>query len=145
MLGLPCTCSMCHAWFQPHLCCPVLLALLLCAAAPRDVFAPSQPQGQYKFKALVVQLQVRQLRYRQQCLYAVQLYCHMSFQTVGFCSLELNNLRLASLLDGGQAPPLTAAGQQLGTPLTLLSLLPSQSGPVVVGLWQGPRHQPREA
>jgi hypothetical protein len=41
---------------QPLSAC---LSALHTAAAPRDVFAPSQPQGQYKFKAIVMQLQVR--------------------------------------------------------------------------------------
>lgn len=40
-------------------CLPVCMPASFTAAAPRDVFAPSQPQGQYKFKALVMQLQVR--------------------------------------------------------------------------------------
>jgi len=39
-------------------CPPTQPTYFVTAAAPRDMFAPSQPRGQYKFKALVMQLQV---------------------------------------------------------------------------------------
>jgi hypothetical protein len=61
----PRMCSLCARGFHlPPDASAVLSAVAGCcphcvrAAAPRDVFAPGQPQGQYKFKALVMQLQV---------------------------------------------------------------------------------------